>query len=208
VTDIYYDTEFIEAGPHEPLRFLSIGLVADDGREYYAVTADPDVITAAVAHDWLRVNVVPSLPVTVEQVPWGKAHGWSRWQWEWDRAHPDYRHVKDREQIAVEVRDFILAEPDPRLWAWYAAYDHVVLCQLYGPMISLPAGMPMWTNDLKQEAVRRGDPHLPAMPGVRSHNALDDAREVQYRRRLLHPVSRSEEGTDETAREAWGYPAR
>ena len=56
--------------------------------------------------------------------------------------------------VAREVRCFILAAPDPELWAWCGAYDHVALCQLWGRMIDLPKGVPMWTNDLKQEAER------------------------------------------------------
>ena len=33
----------------------------------------------------------------------------------------------------------------------YGAYDHVALAQLSGPMVLLPDGVPMWTNDLRTE---------------------------------------------------------
>jgi hypothetical protein len=89
--------------------------------------------------------------------------------------------------IANEVRDFIrqsalwdLQEPHPKpevpqLWAWYGAYDHVALCQLWGRMIDLPKGVPMWTNDLKQECERLGNPQVPQQASG-EHNALADAR--------------------------------
>lgn len=77
--------------------------------------------------------------------------------------------------IRNQVREFIQATPDPELWAWYAAYDHVALAQLFGRMIDLPDGVPMWTNDLKQEAERLGNPQMPEQ-AEGHHNALSDAR--------------------------------
>lgn len=37
-----YDTEFLELGPDHPIELISIGIAAEDGREYYAVNADAD----------------------------------------------------------------------------------------------------------------------------------------------------------------------
>lgn len=42
-------------------------------------------------------------------------------------------------------------------------------------MVSLPRGIPMFTNDLKQEAMRLGDPRVPEQQAGQ-HNALHDAR--------------------------------
>jgi hypothetical protein len=176
VAVICYDTEFIENG--QTIDLISIGMVAEDGRELYLVVGDGRAVCRAVEDDWLREHVVPSLPalLTGERPP--------RF-WKWDPKHPDYLAVNRRDTIAASVRDFILATPDPQLWAWYAAYDHVALCQLWGRMIDLPKGIPMWTNDLKQECERLGNPELPPMPGVTEHNALSDAREVAFRFRWL-----------------------
>ena len=175
---IFYDTEFIEDG--RSIDLISIGLVADDGREYYAVASDApwDQIRK---HDWLVRNVVPSLPVTgrTSLDAYLKNHPNHYPRPGIEFVGPDLAdsRVKPRQVIANEVRDFILAEPDPQLWAWYAAYDHVVLCQLWGSMIRLPKGVPMWTNDLKQECVRLGDPQIPVLEQAEGeHNALADAR--------------------------------
>jgi hypothetical protein len=88
------------------------------------------------------------------------------------------------------VRDFVLGVEEPELWAWYGAYDHVVVCQLFGRMVDLPKGFPMWTNDLKQEVARveqLGKPvTLPTLDGGAAHNALHDARELRYRATWLH----------------------
>jgi len=161
---IYYDCEFLEDG--RTIDLISIGLVAEDGREYYAVNRDMPVRRIR-KHTWLMENVVPSLP---------HGHGDRRntipRRWLFDYADPC---VYTRRQIASGVRRFIQKTSDAQLWAWYGAYDHVVLCQLWGSMIDLPEGVPMWTNDLKQEAQRLGNPEVPKQEAG-EHDALADAR--------------------------------
>lgn len=173
---IFYDCEFIEAGPDHPVELVSIGMAADDGREFYAVSSDFDT-RKFFASDWLVDNVWPSLPQ--RQDPPGVRcrciHG------HLDLDHPD---VRPRAQIARAVHTFIAATPAPELWAWYGAYGHVVLCQLWGSMNDLPPGVPMWTNDLKQEAQRLGGPRLPDQPAG-LHNALADARHNKVRAETL-----------------------
>lgn len=180
---IDYDCEFLEDG--QTIDLISIGMVAEDGREYYAVCADADWGRIA-DHDWLCQNVVPALPLakagTLPDLITKRASGRGpNWIFSVDVTSP---LLKPRWVIANEVREFILAAPEPRLWADYSAYDHVALAQLFGRMIDLPAGFPMRTSDLRQEWDRLGQPDLPSLPGT-EHNALDDARECQYRRRWL-----------------------
>jgi hypothetical protein len=173
---IFYDCEFLEDG--KTIDLISIGMVAEDGREYYAVNSDAPW-SRIKGNDWLVRNVLPSLPVTgrasLDSYLKNSPNSFPRPSI--DLVGPDVRdtQVKPRQVIANEVRDFVLATPDRQLWAWYGAYDHVVLCQLWGPMIALPDGVPMWTNDLKQEAERLGNLKVPEQPEG-EHNALADAR--------------------------------
>jgi hypothetical protein len=157
---IWYDTEFLERGHRHGLELLSIGAVREDGGEYYAVVEDANW-DAVRQHEWLMANVVPSLPGM-----------WLDGQWYLDQAHPS---VKTRATIAKELEVFLLSNGKPELWAWYGAYDHVALCQLWGRMIGLPKGVPMWTNDLRQEQHRLGDIPTPRQ-AAGQHNALMDAR--------------------------------
>jgi hypothetical protein len=175
VTAIDIDLEFLEDGC--TIELISIGMVCDDGREYYAVNRDMPVRRIR-KHKWLMENVVPHLP---------KAHGDRRLtmpkRWLFDYASP---LMKRRARIAAEVAAFIQATPDVELWANYGAYDHVGLAQLWGPMIALPAGVPMFTNDIQQEARRLGisEDEFPIQSGG-LHNALADARHNQTVRRWL-----------------------
>lgn len=143
----FYDTEFIEDGT--TIDLVSIGIVGEDGREYYAVSTAFD---ESKANDWVRKNVLNQLP---------------------NPGDPVWRTP---EQIKAEILEFLLDAPgDPELWAWVGAYDHVVLVQLWGDMIGLPRRIPRFTRELKQYWEFAGRPRLPKLPD-NNHDALVDAR--------------------------------
>ncbi len=64
----FFDTEFIERGAKYPVTLISIGIVADDGREYYAVSSE---FNEADAGAWVAQNVLPHLG-DVERLPLGE----------------------------------------------------------------------------------------------------------------------------------------
>ncbi|MCC5580599.1 3'-5' exoribonuclease [Microtetraspora sp. AC03309] len=174
---IYYDTEFVEDG--KTIDLVSIGMVAEDGRELYAVSSEFS-ISGLLGNPWLAENVWPSLPLKKHD-PGVPCQCSRRKNGHLDFDHPD---VRPRAQIIRMVEAFILATPDVELWAWYSAYDHVALAQLWGRMIDLPKGVPMWTNDLKQECMRLGNPTMPKQ-GEGEHHALADARHVKVMAEFL-----------------------
>ncbi len=145
----FFDCEFIE----EPgfLELISIGVVSMDGeKEFYACNLDADLDRAS---DWVKENVIGQLPSRSEAM----------WM--------------SKKAIAEKLLDFLKpSEENPiETWGYYADYDHVVLCWLFGRMIDLPAGMPMFTRDLKQVAFHLGNPRLPVQKKGK-HDALADAR--------------------------------
>jgi hypothetical protein len=182
VSRVFYDTEFREDG--RTIDLLSIGLVRETGESYYAVVSDADW-EAVKKDDWLRENVWPGMPVRGLKRKSYSVGGGIR-----ERVDsPGFLDtssslVKPKWVIANEVRDFLTETPNLELWAWYAAYDHVALAQLWGRMIGLPKGIPMWTNDLRQEAERQGNPRLPEQEDG-EHHALADARYNLVRARAL-----------------------
>ena len=172
----FYDCEFLEDG--RTIDLMSIGIVADDGQEYYAVNLDAPW-KRIYKHKWLCEHVLPSLP---------RIHGDERNRV--GRRNPyalDFRSpvFKRHKVIADEVREFLLSgDFEPELWAWYAAFDHVALAWLWGPMIDLPKGIPMLTKDLKQRCDDLGNPTLPEQPEG-EHNALEDARHNLVRAQFM-----------------------
>ena len=149
----FLDTEFHEDG--RIIDLISIALGNEAGGSYYAVSYEFD---AEKCSDWVKENVLPKLP----------PRGWPHW--------------KSRAQIADEIRTMLLppSGDKPEVWAYFADYDWVVLCQLYGRMIDLPKGFPFWCRDLKQLMADRGfeKRHLPEQSG-NEHDALADAHWVR-----------------------------
>lgn len=198
----FYDTEFVENG--HTIDLVAIGVVAApawaleptngltateflraNARTYYAVNADVD-LDALKGNDWLVRNVLPHLPLTGrgDLDAFNRAGDPARLPGALDDVGLDRAatEVKPRWVIANEVRDFLLApmaegeSVDIELWADYGAYDHVALAQLWGPMIALPAGVPMFTNDLQQLARAVGMAgYRPDQAPEDAHNALADA---------------------------------
>jgi hypothetical protein len=82
-------------------------------------------------------------------------------------------HGVSREEIGPKVLDFVGKKPE--FWAYYADYDWVVLCQLYGTMMDLPKGWPMYCRDVKQLCDDLGNPPLIKQTEGSEHNALADA---------------------------------
>jgi hypothetical protein len=167
----FYDCEFIEDGA--TIELISIAFVDESGeRELYLVSTEFDPERAG---PWVRRNVLDKLPSPSSDA----------WQ--------------SREMIRERVLQFLTADGrQPELWAWYAAYDHVVLCQLWGTMPQLPRALPRFTRDLRQLWQEAGSPRFPAEPAD-AHDALADARFNVVRWRTAaprHPAYQHEfEGT-------------
>ena len=78
-----------------------------------------------------------------------------------------------RIDVARDIVEFVGLNPE--FWAYYASYDWVALCQLFGTMTDLPKGWPMFCRDLKQVAASMSpEPKLLEQTST-EHNALADA---------------------------------
>jgi len=64
---------------------------------------------------------------------------------------------------------------DPHFYDFYADYDWVCFCQLFGRMVDLPKNFPMYARDIKQIADELGKPKLPEQKST-DHNALANAK--------------------------------
>lgn len=193
----FIDTEFIE-GFHKPLfgkrrhfiDLISIGIVAEDGREYYAISNEYNYNKAS---EWVQNNVI--LPMYIDTV-----HGDPRNRY--DVSNFQYAYGKSNKQIVEEILKFTGCWRDalfwragndaPEFYGYYADYDWVLFCSLFGRMIDLPKGFPMYCIDLKQSLdeaaakvpvgynVKDGLVSIKMSEGypkqLKEHNALADAR--------------------------------
>lgn len=205
----YIDTEFIEGpqtkrflgipfGKTKPtIDLISIGIVREDGKEYYAVSKDFNLKEAFYRWDgyikesprsigdspyvkdyWIRNNVLKPLADNLvtkysDDVFHLGEYFVNFYSQDLDpevfydklKALISY-YGKSNEQIAYEVLCFIGDTPvdqvqgtaaalkalDNKLefYGYYADYDWVVFCWLFGYMKDLPKGFPMYCRDLKQ----------------------------------------------------------
>ena len=135
----FYDTEFIEDG--HTIDLISIGIVAEDGRSYYAISK---AFNPKKASAWVQANVLAHLPprsVNFSDVSVSP------------RLKEESRAWRNRTDIREDLRRFIGDDPAPEFWAYYADYDHVALCQLFGTMMQLPKSATEVNNP---QAVRPG----------------------------------------------------
>lgn len=158
----FIDTEFIEDGV--TIDLVSLGIVAEDGRDDYWQSVECDT---SRANDWVRDNVLPQLEHITCGAGWGqRCQG------------PDVPSCpwRLRSDIAQELLRFCDVERygKPEFWGYYADYDWVAICQLFGRMVDLPKGWPMYCRDIKQWCDELGNPKLPGQTG--EHHALADAQ--------------------------------
>lgn len=189
----FLDTEFLEGIQKKmfckakpTIDLISIGIVSEDDREYYAISNEFNLYEAwnswqykkevrfsypegasqfsqeiVTKEYWIRNNVLKTIydenvsgdmknkfPFTYSTMKWIISN-----------------QGKSQKQIAKEIIHFTKAqlnssnlsdmvsdkEKEIKFYGYYADYDWVVFCWLFGKMIELPKGFPMYCRDLKQD---------------------------------------------------------
>ncbi len=127
---------------------ISLALASQHGGHLY-LEFDFDE-EKANSHDFVRENVLPHL-----------------------RGQERY----SREQALDRILGFIGRPQELEFWAYYADYDWVLFCQIFGPMVDLPMHYPKFCFDLQQHYVLHAAPmgiEKPPQP-ENQHDALADA---------------------------------
>ena len=159
--------------PYHSIELISIGIVCEDGRTYYAISNE---FEPNDANDWVKENVLYSI---MKENGYSKnlsnLHGYLEY------GRQPIKHIQNRigrsnYQIACDIMEFVM-DPDgsgldkwlgftddyfkalrkhgsniesPEFYTFYGDYDHVVFCSLFGTMMDLPKTFPMYSRDLKQ----------------------------------------------------------
>jgi hypothetical protein len=163
----YLDTEFIEDG--HTINLISLGICAEDGRELYVQNQECDF---RKANDWVLRNVLTHLnDFDLSRMEPIKAP---------PLTDPGRMLVESPWHTRAEIAQALLqfCDPEqhglPQFWGYYADYDWVVVCQIFGTMMQLPKDWPQYCRDLKQWCDDLGNPRLPET-GEAEHHALADA---------------------------------
>lgn len=168
----FIDTEFIEGfhghrkrnflsswfrdKPLHTIQLVSIGIVDENGRSYSAISNEYRYKDAS---DWVKENVI--VPLYMKTVS-----GDARNCMDADNFHKVYGEplLKIMKGVLAFTGCVVDANggygiskhvAEPQFYGYYADYDWVLFCSLFGTMMDLPKGFPMYCNDLKQELDRK-----------------------------------------------------
>lgn len=167
---LFFDTEF--TGLHQKTTLLSIGIVDENGREFYRELDDYD---QSQLNDWLRENVIGNFK-NEGSVNMGMLREDLK---EWLKAY-DYG-----EKI--------------EMWSDCLAYDWVLFCEIFGGAFEVPKNIYYIPFDICTLMKAKGvDPDISReefvgvekWQSVRKHNALHDAWMIEgcYRKLMTTPT--------------------
>lgn len=166
---VFFDTEFIENG--KTIELISLAAVREDGKEFYEVNSEMPYRRIKKNH-WLMSNVMPSVMKHLQDRHnnYAKRNNCSF-------NIPAYflrrNYGMRKSEIAAKFLKF--CGENPEFYAYFAAYDWVLLCQLYGTMIDLPKSWPMYCRDLKQIADEKVFDSSNWNQDKSNHDALQDS---------------------------------
>jgi len=184
----YLDTEFAEI--RGSMKLISIGIISSEGNTFYAENSCFDIDDA---NDWVKDNVIPKLKWH-ENIESTKGHNnisndtfdntgedvlfpefGIRRKWE---VYGSPQVIRDSLKAFFELpQEKDEVDFERQFYAYYSAYDWVVFCWIFGTMMDLPQGMPMFCHDLKpmmDVACEKYNMLKPDDPKD-EHNALYDA---------------------------------
>ena len=157
----FFDCEFLEDG--NTIDLISIGVVCEDGQEYYAVN-EYMPIERISEDEWMVDNILPHLPATFDVESY-------HYELKDKSTDPMIRFPR---QIKEDLIEFITGD-NIEFWAYYGDYDWVCMCRLFGRMIDLPEHWPKFAYDLRQWLNHKGLGFI-RQPDEAPHHALYDAR--------------------------------
>lgn len=134
---VFFDTEF--TGLSKEADIISIGLVAENGKTFYAEFTDFDKEKVSI---WTKTNVIENL--LTKFISKNKKHPSIQEGLLYTLpVYADYLIVGTRSQVEPHLRywfEILKGEPDNKIEMWgdCLAWDWVLFCDLFGDAISLP----------------------------------------------------------------------
>jgi hypothetical protein len=145
----FIDTEFNDRPNDGKIDLISIGMVREDGKSFYAESCE---FNPHLCNPWVQQNVL---------------------------CHLEFNHAVTKVKIRDGIKRAIKEDGEPpEFWGYFADYDWVLFCSLFGGMLCLPKGWPQLCFDVRQEMQRVGyrKADLPKADPSQAHNALYDAQ--------------------------------
>ena len=158
---------------------ISIGIVDEKGNSFYALNKSVD-LKEVWKDEWLKDNVLLSIYKDKVSGDLRNTFDFTYRTMKWIFSTEGMDKYFIRVGIEMFINDTLPFDDKVEFYGYYADYDWVVFCQLFGRMLDLPKGFPMYCKDLKQMMDDKGlgkewkRINCPDPEG--EHNALEDAR--------------------------------
>lgn len=166
-TKIFFDTEF--TGLHKDTTLISIGLVSECGKEFYAELDDYDV---SQVDGWIQENVIDNL--TLDGMYYFQCSLY------------DYRVQGDKKTVGFCLSEWLSQFNSVEMWSDCLSYDWVLFCDLFGHAFNIPDNVYYIPFDICTLFKDRGiDPDInreqfsDMNKGMSKHNALWDAMVIK-----------------------------
>lgn len=131
---IFLDTEF--TGLHKDTQLVSIGLISEDGKEFYAEIGG---INTEVQDEWIKENVLDNT------IMYGNA---SITDIVLDETN---YHKGSKEEIREQLIEWLNQFPEVQIISDVCHYDFVLFIDLFGSAFDLPDNVSAYCHDINQD---------------------------------------------------------
>ena len=172
MTKVFFDTEF--TGLHQKTTLISIGLISDCGKTFYAELTDYD---KSQVDDWINNNVISNLTMTEDD----NAAFLGSW-----------RLVADSKTVKEALTKWFEQFEQVEIWSDCLSYDWVLFNQIFGHAFNIPNNIYYIPFDICTLFKAKGiDPDISReefsdmKENSQKHNALWDAKVIKRCYELL-----------------------
>lgn len=142
VMKLFFDTEF--TGLRKTTTLISLGIVAEDGRKFYAEFTD---YSREQCDDWIKENVIDNLCLD------GMGDGASST----DENQPCILVRGNKEYVKSELSEWLSRFDAVEFVSDVCHYDFVLLIDLFGTAFDLPKNVNPACHDINQDIARHFD---------------------------------------------------
>lgn len=167
---IFFDTEF--TGLHKNTTLISIGLIAEDGKYFYAELRDYD---KSQVDEWIKNNVIANTSYLKEKDNMEVA----------SRSYSAFYMPTTKEQLQEDLKEWLLQFEEVEIWSDCLAYDWVLFNDIFGHAFNIPKNVYYIPFDICTLFKLKGiDPDISReefanMVCDEKHNALHDAKVIK-----------------------------
>lgn len=136
---LYFDTEF--TGLTKDAELISIGIIDEDGRSFYAEFSDFHVNKCS---DWVKQNVIAKLYNSEDKDK----------KYEWILGVADTQVYGTKKEIKEELEEWLSAYDTVEFVSDVCHYDFVLLIDLFGSAFDLPKNICAACHDINQDIAK------------------------------------------------------